>query len=1248
MKQFSKDLGNVSLAPKGKWSKEQEYERLALVYNACDNLSYVSKIDVPIGVEIDNREYWQPMNATGYSDNNFINLTAENENGTITAYESLEEAVATIVPVNRRAGATLSFYNLNADRLDRQAEFELWQFNSTDLANWENKDYWNNIYYNWNVFAGWYVGADALKNHVKIPNVGQYAYVGSNLNDAILYQCRTNGSWTNTGIKVRNYISVVVSGNITIGDNGNWFSNGEDTGIPATPAVDEQLDNIITKHESLSRTVQGIAATGGASTATNVTYNNNTSGLNAENAQDAIDELQNSKIDKTSILQESGEAEDKIMSQGAVKTELGKKANTTDVDTKFTEEKNRVDGELGKKFDKGNIVQTTGESEDKVISQKATTIAIADETTRAKAAEKTNEETITNEVARLDKKIDTQKNEINAAKEDALQAIAENEQSVITNFNAQRVTPEMLSESTKQLIETSGGGTITNLADDEDLTSVDDGTGSTVLKFADKAYNPDNFSGKGYKILRKNITLVSLAVTKIIVSSVPTSDGATVFTINGVEVSIDMVTTTMTSTDLVAQKIAEKLTETMTEYEVSIDASLITLTRKFSGSVTPSVFSASTTGVVCTITDSTKKEFRNILTQDMINQPNTIYEIRYDYDLDDRKIILNEEISLCLVGGDIKNGKIVCNNTWIYGKGRLSCELNGKYFYEGKADGVDLIETNKGISFKDNITYNLENNERNKVFLRAPISYKSLMYPKEIIDKYSLTGNDRFMINTDYLLLDNIDLGGKDSSHWIRFGKGCSLTNLGGSIYNGYVVFTDLKIIGKYPFRDLTDNSSVENEISIDVNSNIDLSKLINTKLQQYKYILTIRLGVGKYELSAPITIPKNKKLIIIGSGKDRSAFNKKQDYNNYNPTGSFLVFNNIDKKCENISVFSGEGVLDIKNTSLYLLEDDVSYTLNDNPKPSDFNTLVLGNSNISGISTNGLAINNCSLFCFTNAGIIIKQPFQMIENVDVMYCRTGIKAEIKSTGDEQFLNLYIRYCEIGMELNGGHINITKLWIDEITKYAILLNEINNRSSIRIVDLHINHCNYSGIKATSFERAMIVGTINRCGCYYAGFDIKDVPEIDLDKCCGIYVNSCTNSTFIFNSSYQKIDDPGVISNYGQVSSPVIDIIANNFSNNNVFLNSNFKKKIYKSNSQKTYALCKIKTQYNNNSIINNGVECNISSDKYIIETPKIGNSNNRPNLDNNSAGFDYYDINLKKKILWEGTKWVNLDGTELS
>ena len=55
--------------------------------------------------------------------------------------------------------------------------------------------------------------------------------------------------------------------------------------------INSRHNTLNTKHESLSRTVQGIAATSGASTANNVTYNNNNSGLNAENVQDAIDEL---------------------------------------------------------------------------------------------------------------------------------------------------------------------------------------------------------------------------------------------------------------------------------------------------------------------------------------------------------------------------------------------------------------------------------------------------------------------------------------------------------------------------------------------------------------------------------------------------------------------------------------------------------------------------------------------------------------------------------------------------------------------------------------------------------------------------------------------------------------------------------------------------------------------------------------------------------------------------------------------
>ena len=142
-------------------------------------------------------------------------------------------------------------------------------------------------------------------------------------------------------------------------------------------------------------------------------------------------------------------------------------------------------------------------------------------------------------------------------RDEAIDKIKDAESDAISNFSSQRVTPDMLSESTKQFINASGGGTINNLADDEDLVSVDKGENLSVLKFADRPFSPDRFSGKGYKILRRNI-------------------------VGG----------------------------------------------------------------------------KNILTQEMINQPDTIYEIRYDFDLDGAQITIPENCILKFDGGSLSNGKL--------------------------------------------------------------------------------------------------------------------------------------------------------------------------------------------------------------------------------------------------------------------------------------------------------------------------------------------------------------------------------------------------------------------------------------------------------------------------------------------------------------------------------------------------------------------------------------------------------------
>lgn len=100
----------------------------------------------------------------------------------------------------------------------------------------------------------------------------------------------------------------------------------------------ENLQQIGEKTHQLEDAVKDISVTGGASTATAVSYNNETSGMTAVTAQGAIDEL-------------------------AAKN----KVQDVTIGTKV--EKSELATELDKKFDKENIAQEFGDSEDKVVSQ---------------------------------------------------------------------------------------------------------------------------------------------------------------------------------------------------------------------------------------------------------------------------------------------------------------------------------------------------------------------------------------------------------------------------------------------------------------------------------------------------------------------------------------------------------------------------------------------------------------------------------------------------------------------------------------------------------------------------------------------------------------------------------------------------------------------------------------------------------------------------------------------------------------
>lgn len=273
-------------------------------------------------------------------------------------------------------------------------------------------------------------------------------------------------------------------------------------------------------------------------------------------------------------------------------------------------------------------------------------------------------------------------------RDEAISKIKEVESDAISNFSSQRVTPDMLSESTKQFINASGGGTINNLADDEDLVSVDKGESLSVLKFADRAYNPGIYVGMGYKILRRNII-----------------DG------------------------------------------------------------------------------------KNILTQDMVNQPHTIYMIQYDYDLNGATIRIPEGCVFDFQGGSLSNGFIAGNNTAIISVDRKIFSnikfLNSLFSNAFKVEWFGaIVSDNIDSSFAFNEALaNVSNVEANGeiYYLEYPIvinsDYKTLKCKGRLLCKYGINGiesNARYLnIQINQLISDY----SPDNLYGDTLGSGIKINN---------------------------------------------------------------------------------------------------------------------------------------------------------------------------------------------------------------------------------------------------------------------------------------------------------------------------------------------------------------------------------------------------------------------------------------------------------------------------------------
>ena len=202
------------------------------------------------------------------------------------------------------------------------------------------------------------------------------------------------------------------------------------------------------------------------------------------------------------------------------------------------------------------------------------------------------------------------------------------------------------------------------LPDEEDITALTpDENGNSFLALKDRIYNPAVFSGKGYRFVRKNIINVELATIKISVINPTTLEGDIYFNINNRGTKVHLSPTIHNTTKLVSEAIKDALNIVYTDYKVTVANSIVTLTRKYSGNISPTTFEMYNTGVRVIVENSITIDERNIITQEDINEKDTIYEIRYDFDLDGKTIIIPNNCSLYFTSGKFYNGSINMNNT---------------------------------------------------------------------------------------------------------------------------------------------------------------------------------------------------------------------------------------------------------------------------------------------------------------------------------------------------------------------------------------------------------------------------------------------------------------------------------------------------------------------------------------------------------------------------------------------------------
>lgn len=196
--------------------KDTQFNEAVLPITGKEEISFVQNGQ---NVKMTLTDLWN--NLLLFRATDFINLSDVTGNK-----YTLEEAIKVVPPAARKTGLVITFIDSNWD------DWTLYQFRGQSLIDWTDTDKWEPLFNNWK-FKGYFPNECLLYALCPYPEIGDYAFVGETLATSKVYRCVNKNVWSLTSENAIDYVKIIIDGTITVGENGNWFQNGVDTGIKA-------------------------------------------------------------------------------------------------------------------------------------------------------------------------------------------------------------------------------------------------------------------------------------------------------------------------------------------------------------------------------------------------------------------------------------------------------------------------------------------------------------------------------------------------------------------------------------------------------------------------------------------------------------------------------------------------------------------------------------------------------------------------------------------------------------------------------------------------------------------------------------------------------------------------------------------------------------------------------------------------------------------------------------------------------